>query len=128
MVVGPQTYHRLPELVGQADPAARKRVVDTDFPAEVKFDFLQRTVSRGPAAFLSVQEGCTNFAASALCLIQEALNILDSSVCLGEARRLVANGTVELTAWSKRKCVSREMDTGDTCLVALFVNLLRLMV
>ena len=32
MVVGPQTYHRLPELVARADPSARKSVVDTEFP------------------------------------------------------------------------------------------------
>jgi len=40
MVVGPQTYHRLPELVAKIDPEARTRLVDTEFPAEVKFDFL----------------------------------------------------------------------------------------
>jgi tRNA-2-methylthio-N6-dimethylallyladenosine synthase len=62
MVVGPQTYHRLPELVAKADPAARKSVVDTEFPEEVKFDFLPEEASpRGPAAFLSVQEGCDKF-------------------------------------------------------------------
>ena len=61
IVVGPQTYHRLPELVSQIDPMARNRVIDTDFPEEVKFDFLPgEHASRGPAAFLSVQEGCDN--------------------------------------------------------------------
>ena len=35
MVVGPQTYHRLPELVAKADPISRLRVVDTEFPTEV---------------------------------------------------------------------------------------------
>ena len=40
MVVGPQTYHRLPELVAKADPISRLSVVDTEFPTEVKFDFL----------------------------------------------------------------------------------------
>ena len=52
MVVGPQTYHRLPELVARADPSARKSVVDTEFPREVKFDFLpEEAAPRGPAAF-----------------------------------------------------------------------------
>ena len=40
MVVGPQTYHRLPELVAKADPISRLSVLDTEFPTEVKFDFL----------------------------------------------------------------------------------------
>ena len=41
IVVGPQTYHRLPELISQIDPMARNRLIDTDFPEEVKFDFCQ---------------------------------------------------------------------------------------
>jgi tRNA-2-methylthio-N6-dimethylallyladenosine synthase len=64
LVVGPQTYHRLPELVRAA--AARRGVVDTEFPVEDKFDVLprarpERTRSRGPAAFVTVQEGCDKF-------------------------------------------------------------------
>ena len=37
IVVGPQTYHRLPELVSQIDPSSRNRIIDTDFPEEIKF-------------------------------------------------------------------------------------------
>ena len=40
IVVGPQTYHRLPELVAKIDPGTRSRIVDTEFPEEVKFDLL----------------------------------------------------------------------------------------
>ncbi|MEK9860230.1 MAG: tRNA (N6-isopentenyl adenosine(37)-C2)-methylthiotransferase MiaB, partial [Alphaproteobacteria bacterium] len=62
VVVGPQAYHRLPELVANIDPAARRAVIDTDFPVEDKFDFLpEEHTPRGPAAFLSVQEGCDKF-------------------------------------------------------------------
>ena len=99
MVVGPQTYHRLPELVTKADPAARHRVVDTEFPAEVKFDFLpEEHAARGPAAFLSVQEGCDKFCS--FCVVPysrgaEFSRSVDS--VLTEAKRLVQNGTVELT-------------------------------
>ena len=99
MVVGPQTYHRLPELVTKADPAARYRVVDTEFPAEVKFDFLpEEHAARGPAAFLSVQEGCDKFCS--FCVVPytrgaEFSRSVDS--VLTEAKRLVQNGTVELT-------------------------------
>ena len=59
LVVGPQSYHRLPEMLRAEGP-----VVDTDFPAEDKFDHLpERKVTRGPTAFLTVQEGCDKFCA-----------------------------------------------------------------
>ena len=61
VVVGPQAYHRLPQLVARTDPAARHAVIDTDFPVEDKFDFLpEEHTPRGPAAF-SIQEGCDKF-------------------------------------------------------------------
>jgi tRNA-2-methylthio-N6-dimethylallyladenosine synthase len=63
LVVGPQSYHRLPVLVARA---ASQRVVDTEFPVEDKFDFLappapEKTRSRGVSAFVTVQEGCDKF-------------------------------------------------------------------
>ena len=65
LVVGPQAYHRLPELLAEA---ARKRVVDTDLPIEDKFGFLpapkpQAIRARGISAFVTVQEGCDKFCA-----------------------------------------------------------------
>ena len=99
MVVGPQTYHRLPELVAKADPTARKSVVDTEFPEEVKFDFLpEEAAPRGPAAFLSVQEGCDKFCS--FCVVpytRGAEFSRPASQILAEARRLVAGGTREIT-------------------------------
>ena len=99
MVVGPQTYHRLPELVARADPSARKSVVDTEFPQEVKFDFLpEEAAPRGPAAFLSVQEGCDKFCS--FCVVpytRGAEFSRPSDQILTEARRLVASGTREIT-------------------------------
>ena len=99
MVVGPQTYHRLPELVAQADPHARTRVVDIEFPEEVKFDLLpEEHLPRGPAAFLSVQEGCDKFCS--FCVVpytRGAEFSRPASQILGEARRLIAGGTVEIT-------------------------------
>ena len=99
MVVGPQTYHRLPELVAKADPAARKSVVDTEFPEEVKFDFLpEEAAPRGPAAFLSVQEGCDKFCS--FCVVpytRGAEFSRPASQILAEARRLIAGGTKEIT-------------------------------
>ena len=99
MVVGPQTYHRLPELVAKADPTARKSVVDTEFPEEVKFDFLpEEAEPRGPAAFLSVQEGCDKFCS--FCVVpytRGAEFSRPATQILNEARRLVAGGTKEIT-------------------------------
>ncbi|UZF91238.1 tRNA (N6-isopentenyl adenosine(37)-C2)-methylthiotransferase MiaB [Bosea sp. NBC_00550] len=65
LVVGPQAYHRLPELLAEA---GRKRVVDTELPIEDKFGFLpapkpQAIRSRGVSAFVTVQEGCDKFCA-----------------------------------------------------------------
>ncbi len=99
IVVGPQTYHRLPELVRRIDPGAGKRALDTEFPEEVKFDQLPgEHAPRGPAAFLSVQEGCDKFCA--FCVVPYTRGAEYSRPAAGileEASRLVASGTCELT-------------------------------
>src|SRR5436190_7296765 len=64
LVVGPQSYHRLPELLDRV--AHGEAVVDTEFPIEDKFDALAApsraaTRARGVSAFVTVQEGCDKF-------------------------------------------------------------------
>src|SRR5205823_5959919 len=59
IVVGPQAYHRLPEMVREASGGARP--VDTDMPAISKFDALPARRRASPSAFLTVQEGCDKF-------------------------------------------------------------------
>lgn len=59
MVFGPQTYHRLPEMLHQLN--GRKRTIDIDFPEEVKFDHLPSPRASTRSAFVSVQEGCDKF-------------------------------------------------------------------
>ncbi|MEQ1614352.1 MAG: tRNA (N6-isopentenyl adenosine(37)-C2)-methylthiotransferase MiaB [Hyphomicrobiaceae bacterium] len=60
LVIGPQSYHRLPELLGEM--RAGRRIVETEFPEADKFSALpQRTGPRQTAAFLTVQEGCDKF-------------------------------------------------------------------
>ncbi len=59
LVVGPQAYHRLPQMVAEAAGGARP--VDTDMPAISKFDAMPARRRSGPSAFLTVQEGCDKF-------------------------------------------------------------------
>ena len=59
MVVGPQAYHRLPDMLARA--RLGERVTDTDMPAQTKFDTLPARRKVGPTAFLTVQEGCDKF-------------------------------------------------------------------
>src|SRR5947209_8201087 len=64
LVVGPQSYHRLPALLGRVERG--EAVIDTEFPVEDKFDILkapsrEATRARGVSAFVTVQEGCDKF-------------------------------------------------------------------
>ena len=67
LVFGPQTYHRLPEMVARAQrdvgtkQFSGRGIIDTQFPIEPKFDSLPPAASPGPSAFLTVQEGCDRF-------------------------------------------------------------------
>ncbi len=98
LVLGPQTYHRLPEMVARVTRAAGA-VLDTEFPAEAKFDFLPETTSsKGVSAFLSIQEGCDKFCT--FCVVpytRGAEFSRPAQSVLAEARRLVAAGVRELT-------------------------------
>ena len=59
IVVGPQAYHKLPEMI--ADASKGNRPVDLDLPGLDKFDALPGKRKSGPTAFLTVQEGCDKF-------------------------------------------------------------------
>jgi tRNA-2-methylthio-N6-dimethylallyladenosine synthase len=98
IVLGPQTYHRLPELVARASRSGGG-VLDTEFPAESKFDFLPESArAQGVSGFLSVQEGCDKFCT--FCIVPYTRGAEYSrpvEAVLAEARRLVAAGSRELT-------------------------------
>jgi tRNA-2-methylthio-N6-dimethylallyladenosine synthase len=98
IVLGPQTYHRLPEMVARASRGGGG-VLDTDFPVEAKFDFLPGpSQAPGVSAFLSVQEGCDKFCT--FCVVpytRGAEYSRPAEAVLAEARRLVAAGARELT-------------------------------
>ncbi len=102
MIVGPQTYHRLPELVARADNGGPAQI-ETEFPLEDKFASLpvperRKTLARGPTAFLTIQEGCDKFCT--FCVVpytrgSEYSRPVDRIV--DEARSLVDAGVREIT-------------------------------
>ena len=98
IVLGPQTYHRLPEMVARASRAAGA-VIETDFPTEDKFDFLpDATAPTGPTAFLTIQEGCDKFCS--FCVVpytRGAEQSRSQATIVAEAKRLVAQGAREIT-------------------------------
>ena len=98
IVLGPQTYHRLPEMVARASRAAGA-VIETDFPAEDKFDFLpEAAAAQGLTAFLTIQEGCDKFCS--FCVVpytRGAEASRSEAAVIAEARRLVAQGSREIT-------------------------------
>ncbi|PSL19800.1 tRNA (N6-isopentenyl adenosine(37)-C2)-methylthiotransferase MiaB [Shimia abyssi] len=98
LVVGPQAYHRLPEMEAKTQDGAK--ALDTDFPEEDKFEKLKNRpkAKRGPTAFLTVQEGCDKFCA--FCVVPytrgaEVSRPVDR--VLSEARDLVERGVREIT-------------------------------
>jgi len=98
IVLGPQTYHRLPELVARAARAGGA-VIDTDFPTEQKFDFLPEAAApQGVCAFLTIQEGCDRFCS--FCVVpytRGAEQSRPAAAVIAEAKRLIAQGTREIT-------------------------------
>ncbi|WP_368904452.1 tRNA (N6-isopentenyl adenosine(37)-C2)-methylthiotransferase MiaB [Taklimakanibacter lacteus] len=98
LVFGPQTYHRLPELLKSRAETGRP-VIETEFPAEDKFDHLARTkVKRGVTAFLTVQEGCDKFCT--FCVVPYTRGSEFSRPVAqieAEARALVEAGVREIT-------------------------------
>ncbi len=101
LVVGPQSYQALPDMVARAD--AGERVVLTEFPDEDKFDAIAMTpkkvlASRGPTAFLTVQEGCDKFCTFCVVPYTRGAEVSrDVAKILAEARTMVDAGVHEIT-------------------------------
>ncbi|CCF17754.1 MiaB/YleA family protein, RNA modifying enzyme [Pseudorhizobium banfieldiae] len=124
VVVGPQTYHRLPEALRRARQGTR--VVDTDYAVEDKFEHLPvtekaRIRARGVTAFLTVQEGCDKFCT--FCVVPYTRGAEVSRPLhqiIDEARRLADAGVREITllgqnvnAWHGEGPDGREWGLGD---------------
>ena len=101
LVVGPQAYHRLPDMLARLERGESRREIDAEFPPEDKFDRLPpRPAPRTarPSAFLTVQEGCDKFCS--FCVVPYTRGAERSrpvAAVVAEARALAAGGTVELT-------------------------------
>lgn len=97
MVFGPQSYHKLPEMIREAQ--YKSGVVELEFPAVPKFDSLPEPGSvNGGASFLSVQEGCDKFCT--FCVVpytRGAEFSRSASTILEEAKTLISKGAVEIT-------------------------------
>ena len=104
MVLGPQTYHRLPDMLKDAKAQrdagrSSSRVMDTEFPVDTKFDYLPEEADfDSPAQFLTIQEGCDKFCA--FCVVpytrgaEYSRSVAD---VVAEAERMAAKGVVEIT-------------------------------
>lgn len=101
LVFGPQSYHRLPELLAKA--ARDGQAIDTDFPVEDKFDFLKQPArdvvrARGVTAFVTVQEGCDKFCTFCVVPYTRGAEISRPvAKIVAEAKHLAEAGVREIT-------------------------------
>jgi tRNA-2-methylthio-N6-dimethylallyladenosine synthase len=96
VVVGPQAYHNLPELVSQA--AAGTLALDTDMPAIAKFGALPSRRKVAPSAFLTVQEGCDKFCTYCVVPYTRGAEVSRPfAAIVDEAKSLVDAGAKEIT-------------------------------
>ena len=109
IVVGPQSYQNLPELIAKVDPINKNKNINIDFPTIPKFDQLNAKIEeRGPSAFLTIQEGCDKFCT--FCVVPYTRGAEYSrplKSIIDEAKKLIDVGVKEITllgqnvnAWS----------------------------
>lgn len=120
IAVGPQNYHRLPELVTHFN-RKKGRVIKADFPADLKFDYLPQHSAGGCTAFLAIQEGCDKFCS--YCVVPYTRGCEYSRgvrEILDEARHLVETGAKEImllgqnvNCWHGEGLNGDEADLGD---------------
>ena len=94
---GPLTYYRIPELLAKIERQRGISLIDTDFPAIDKFDYLPDNHAHGGCSYLAIQEGCNNFCT--YCVVPYTRGAEFSrpvEAVIAEAKRLVADGTLEI--------------------------------
>ena len=115
VVVGPQAYHRLPELLREA--AGGKKALDTDMPAVSKFGVLpKRGIQARPTAFLTVQEGCDKFCTYCVVPYTRGAEISRPwGALIDEAKALIDGGAKEITLLGQNvNAWTAEDDKGRT--------------
>ncbi len=124
IVFGPQTLHRLPNMMAKRRETGRAQV-DIDFPEIEKFDHLPPARVEGPSAFVSIMEGCSKFCT--YCIVpftrgEEVSRPLDD--VLAEVAHLAAEGVKEVTLLGQNVNAYRGlMSDGDTADFALLIEL-----
>ncbi len=125
VVFGPQTLHRLPELVGDARPDSAQRVplVDVSFPEIEKFDRLPEPRADGPSAFVSVMEGCSKYCS--FCVVPytrgEEVSRPVADV-LAEVRSLAEQGVREVNLLGQNVNAYRGAIDGDQADLAELIH------
>jgi tRNA-2-methylthio-N6-dimethylallyladenosine synthase len=123
MVFGPQTLHRLPEMLRQSRSSG-KAVVDVSFPEIEKFDHLPEPRSDGVKAFVSIMEGCSKYCT--FCVVpytrgEEISRPLDDVIA--EVVSLAGQGVREVNLLGQNVNAYRgEMDDGDIADLALLIH------
>ncbi len=118
LVIGPQSYHRLPDLLARAGNGAR--VIETEFPPEDKFDHLaapsqQAIRKRGVTAFVTIQEGCDKFCS--FCVVPFTRGAETSrplAAVIADVERLTAAGVAEVTLLGQNVNAWHGLDEGGT--------------
>ncbi len=123
LVFGPQTLHRLPDMIRRLR-AERAPVVDVSFPEIEKFDRLPEPRAEGPTAFVSVMEGCSKYCT--FCVVPytrgEEISRPFEDV-LAEVAQLAEQGVREVTLLGQNVNAYRgAMDDGDTADLALLIH------
>lgn len=123
MVFGPQTLHRLPEMVKGID-TNHKPVVDISFPEIEKFDRLPEPTADGPSAFVSIMEGCSKYCS--FCVVpytrgEEISRPFDD--VLAEIAKLAKQGVREINLLGQNVNAYRgEMHDGEIADLALLIH------
>ena len=121
IIVGPQSYQNLPELIAKVDPVNKKKNINIDFPTIPKFDQLNANIEeRGPSAFLTIQEGCDKFCT--FCVVPYTRGAEYSrplKSIIDEAKQLIDVGVKEITllgqnvnAWTSKGLDDRNWGLG----------------
>jgi tRNA-2-methylthio-N6-dimethylallyladenosine synthase len=124
LVFGPQTLHRLPQMLARRDQSGRPQV-DIDFPEIEKFDHLPPPRVEGATAFVSIMEGCSKYCS--FCVVpytrgEEVSRPLAD--CLTEMAQLAAQGVKEITLLGQNvNAYQGAMEDGETADLALLLEL-----